>query len=117
VRDYERYFDENKRQREMVNSLREEKEVALGEVRRLKSLYHDRVNELNDEFNLKVAQLENLLLETKEKAKFGEEKSFEVMMMQERIVEKWKNEHKVTVEHYDKVVKGLKAENRHLHDK
>jgi hypothetical protein len=55
VRDYERYFDENKRQREMVNSLREEKEVALGEVRRLKSLYHDRVNELNDEFNLKVA--------------------------------------------------------------
>ncbi len=57
------------------------------------------------------------MLETKEKAKFGEEKSFEVMMMQERIVEKWKNEHKVTVEHYDKVVKGLKAENRHLHDK
>jgi hypothetical protein len=61
--------------------------------------------------------LENLLLETKEKAKFSEEKSYEVMMMQERIVEKWKNEHKTTCEHYEKVLRGIKAENRHLNDK
>jgi hypothetical protein len=70
MRDYERYFDENKRLRELVNSLRDEKDTALGEIRRLKAIYHDRVAELNDEYNLKVAQLENMLLETKEKAKF-----------------------------------------------
>jgi hypothetical protein len=98
MRDYERYFDENKRLREMVNSLREEKDNALGEVKRLKNIYHDRVNELNDECNLKIAHLENQLLEAKERHKFHEEKGFEIMMMQERIADKWKNEHKVTVE-------------------
>lgn len=59
MRDYERFFEENKRLREIVNSLREEKDNALSEVRRLKNIYHDRVNELNDECNLKVAHAEN----------------------------------------------------------
>ena len=39
------------------------------------------------------------------------------MMMQERIVEKWKGEHKTTVEHYEKALKALKTENKHLHEK
>ena len=38
-------------------------------------------------------------------------------MMQEKIVEKWKGEHRVTVEHYEKVLKGVKAENKHLKEK
>lgn len=98
MRDYERYFEENKRLRELLNSLREEKDNALSEVKRLKNMYHDRVNELNDECNLKIAHLENLLLEAKEKHKFHEEKSYEIMMMQEKISEKLKHEHKLTVE-------------------
>lgn len=59
MRDYERYFEENKRIRELLNSLREEKDFSQSEMRRLKNIYHDRVNELNDESNLKIAQLEN----------------------------------------------------------
>lgn len=55
MRDYERYFEENKRLRELLNTTREEKENSYLEVKRLKNLYHDRVNELNDECNLKVA--------------------------------------------------------------
>jgi hypothetical protein len=55
MRDYERYFDENKRLRDLVNTLRDEKDIALSEIKRLKTLYHDRVNELNDESNLKIA--------------------------------------------------------------
>jgi cell division septum initiation protein DivIVA len=55
IRDYERFFEENKRLRELVNSLRDEKDTALGEIRRLKSVYHDRVAELADEYNLKMA--------------------------------------------------------------
>jgi hypothetical protein len=117
MRDYDRYFEENKRLRELVNTLRDEKDTALGEIKRLKTIYHDRVNEINDECNLKIAQLENQLLETKERSKFAEEKSYEVMMMQERIVEKWKGEHRVTVEHYEKALKAIKAENRHLNEK
>lgn len=98
MRDYERYFEENKRLRELLNSLREEKDNAFSEVKRLKNMYHDRVNELNDECNLKVAHLENLLLEAKEKHKFHEEKGYEIMMMQEKISEKLKNEYKLTVD-------------------
>ena len=117
MRDYERYFDENKRLREIVNTLREEKDTALGEIKRLKNIYHDRVNELNDEYNLKMAHIENKLLESNERHKYNEEKSYEVMMMQERIVEKWKSEHKLTVDHYEKVLRNVKTENRHLNDK
>ena len=117
TRDYERYFDETKRLRELQSALRDDKDAALTEVKRLKSLYHDRINELNDECNLKLAQLENQLLDTRERAKLSEEKSFEVMRMQERIVEKWKVEHHQTVEHYEKTLKAAKAECRHLQDK
>ena len=80
----------------------------------MKSLYHERVNELNDECNLKLAQLENQLLETRERAKYSEEKALEVMRMQERITDKWKHEHHQTVEHYEKTLKAVKAECRHL---
>lgn len=117
MRDYERYFEESKRLRELVNTLRDEKDTALSEVKRLKTLYHDRVNELNDECNLKIAQLENALLETKERGKMSDEKAYEVMMMQERILEKWKAEHAATVDHYEKTIKAAKADNRHLSEK
>ena len=67
MRDYERYFAENKRLRELVNTIRDEKDTAISELNRLKVIYHDRVNELNDQCNIKIAQLENQLLEQKEK--------------------------------------------------
>jgi hypothetical protein len=50
-----------------VNTLRDEKDTAINELRRLKNVYHDRVQELNDECNLKIVYLENQLLECKEK--------------------------------------------------
>lgn len=58
-REYERYFDENRRLKEIISNIRDEKETALTEVKRLKTLYADRVNEINDESNLKIAHLEN----------------------------------------------------------
>jgi len=39
------------------------------------------------------------------------------MMMQEKILEKWKNEHRMTVEHYDRTNKALKVDNKSLKDK
>ena len=94
MRDYDRYFVENKRLREMVNTIRDEKDTAISELNRLKVIYHDRVNELNDDCNIKIAQLENQLLETKEKNRSSEEGAYEVMVQQEKIVDKWKSEHK-----------------------
>ena len=105
MRDYERYFEENKRLRDVLNTVREEKDVSQTELKRLKNIYHDRVQELNDECNLKIAHLENQLLEAKEKHNFHQEKSMEIMMMQERLAEKLKNEHKLTVDQYERVIK------------
>ncbi len=76
MRDYERYFDDNKRQRELINQLRDEKESAVSEVNRLKIVFHSRINELNDECNVKVAHLENSLLEAKERHKSYEERAY-----------------------------------------
>jgi chromosome segregation ATPase len=103
--DYERYFSENKRLREHVNTVRDEKDTALSELNRLKSIYHERVNELTDECNLKIARLENQLLEQKEKHRGAEESAYEVMVRQEKMVEKWKGEHRETCSYFEKQVK------------
>ena len=65
MRDYERYFDDNKRLRELINQLRDEKESALSEINRLKIVFNSQINELNDEANVKIAHLENTMLEAK----------------------------------------------------
>jgi hypothetical protein len=107
MRDYERYFDDNKRLRELSNQLRDEKEGALSELNRQKVIAHGRVNELTDESNVKIAHLENMLLESKERYKAHEEQAYTVMIQQEKITEKWKDEHRSTVCYYDRTVKNL----------
>ena len=131
MRDYDRYFVENKRLREMVNTIRDEKDTAISELNRLKVIYHDRVNELNDDCNIKIAQLENQLLETKEKNRSNEEGAYEVMVQQEKIVDKSHsfkfkkieyqsgrtNINQPTCEFFEKSLKHLEVENRMLKDK
>ena len=117
MRDYERYFDDNKRLRELINQLRDEKESAISELNRMKIVFHNRVNELNDECNVKVAHLEGKLLESKERYKSYEERTYGVIIQQEKITEKWKDEHRNTVSYYDRNLKQLQIENRHLSDK
>ena len=67
------WFDDNKRLRELSNQLRDEKEGALSELNRQKIIAHGRVNELTDESNVKIAHLENMILESKERYKAHEE--------------------------------------------
>lgn len=117
MRDYERYFDDNKRLRELINQLRDEKESAVSEVSRLKIVFNSRINELNDEANVKIAHLENTLLEAKERHKAYEEKAYTVMVHQEKITEKWKEEHYNTVQFFERQLKQTQLENRHLSDK
>lgn len=56
--DYERLFDENKRLRELTNQLREEKESAFTELARNKLNQQNRINDLTDDANAKMASLE-----------------------------------------------------------
>ena len=117
MRDYERFFDENKRLREHVNLIRDEKDTAISELNRLKVIYHERVNELTDECNIKIAQLENQLLEVKERHRHAEGGAYEVMAQQEKMVSKWKNEHKETRSFFEKKLGGLETENGMLKEK
>jgi hypothetical protein len=71
----------NNRLREIIGNIREEKDSAQSELKRLKSMFGDRVNEVNDEANLKITHLENILMETRDKNRYNEEKAFEIMMM------------------------------------
>ena len=57
-------------------------------------MFHSRINEINDEANVKVAHLENNLLEAKERHKGYEERAYQVMINQEKITEKFKEEHR-----------------------
>ena len=79
MRDYERLFAENKRLRELGNSLRDEKETALAEVSKLKVASHTRMTEVQDECNLKIAHLEQMLLEQKERHRAYEERAYAVI--------------------------------------
>ena len=117
MRDYERYFDENKRLREVLNTLREEKETAWMEVNRMKLQHQQTVNELNEECNQRLAHLTQQLLDSKDRYMFHEKKATDIMIMQERIVEKWKTEHLVTVDYFTKTMSQLKHENKNYREK
>lgn len=116
MRDYERLFDENKRLRELSNSLREEKESALSELARNKHHQHNRVNDITDEANAKMAVLESQLIDQKERHKTYEERAYQVITSQEKITEKWKDEHRKSVQYFERSVKHLEVENHHLAD-
>ena len=114
MRDYERLFDENKRLRDLCNGLRDEKENALSDVSRLKLQKHTEMNAMSDECNLKLAHLESMLLETKEKHKSYEERAYQVISSQEQVTEKWKDEHRRSVQYFERQLNQIQVENRVL---
>lgn len=114
MRDYERLFAENKRLRELGNSLRDEKESALAEVSKLKVASHTRMTEVQDECNLKIAHLEQMLLEQKERHRAYEERAYAVISSQEQITEKWKDEHRRSVQYFERALQESQVECRHL---
>ncbi len=116
MRDYERLFEENKRLREMNGALRDEKEAALGDVSRLKVTSHNQLNAMQDECNVKVAHLESALIEAREKHKGYEERAYQVISSQEKVTEKWKEEHRRSVQYFERMLAQLQVENRLLQD-
>lgn len=53
----------------------------------------------------------------KERHKAYEERAYTAIVSQEKIAEKWKDEHSNTVGFYNRNIKQLQIENRHLSDK
>lgn len=80
VKDYTRVFDENKRLKELVSQLREEKETAIMETQKNKNYSHNRVLELQEQANEKIANLESVMVDMKERHKGFEERAYSVMV-------------------------------------
>lgn len=104
MREYEDLFAENKRLKELTTTLREEKEQAAADVSRLKLSKLTSVQTLQDESNLKMAHLESMLVESREKHKDYEERAYTVINSQEKIAEKWKEEHRRSVQYFERLL-------------
>merc|ERR1711861_94235 len=117
MREYERYFDENKQLRAKENLIRDEKDTAISELNRLKFIHHERVTELTDDCNIKIAQLENQLLQVKDRHRNQESGAYEVMAQQDKMLEKWKIEHKETRSFFEKKMSSFETENAMLKEK
>lgn len=96
--------------------MREEKDTTVAELQRTKTYQHNRLNEVTDEANTKVAHLEQIMLEMKQRHKAYEEKAYSVMINQEKLTEKWKDENRKSSHYFERVVKNLEVENRYLQD-
>ena len=75
---------------------------------------HNRINEISDECNMKVAHLEGIILDLKERHKSYEDKAYSVIISQEKVTEKWKDEHRKSVQYFERLVNQIQVENRML---
>ena len=83
--EYERFSQENKKLKEQLLSVRDQKEEALQEVARQKLAGHNRLTMVGDEANLKVSRLEQMLLEAKQERQEYEEHAYQVIKNSERL--------------------------------
>ena len=67
-----------------------------------------------EDYKTKVTVLENALQEKKEKFRVQEEKAFELIRSQEKINDRWKEEHRKTVMYFEQLILGLNKENKLL---
>jgi len=56
------------------------------------------------------------LIDQKERHKAYEERAYQVMISQEKITEKWKEEHRKSVQYFERAIKHLEVENHHMAD-
>ena len=101
----------NETQRE---DLSRERESLIREINLLKEDLYQRVEEVKEVYGSKIANLELLLSEAKDRHRESEEKAYELYRAQEKVSEKWKTEHMSTVGYFEKVIQDQNFEIRRL---
>jgi len=114
ARENDRLLTENKRDKELVMQLREEKDSLVSELTKTRAFNSNRVHDLQDEANSRCAHLEEQMLEMKQRHKQYEERAYNILIAQEELTEEWKDEHRKTAHNFELVCKDLEVENRHL---
>ena len=98
--DYHRYYDENKLLKEHLSQVWEEKDHAFSEMNQMRATNQERYDELLESSNKKVAALTTKLQQALEQQWEKENESYDVIWRQEGLINKWKHQHLMSVEHF-----------------
>ena len=77
--DYQRYFDENSRLKDLIRQLKVDKESAQSEITRIKSQYIQQIENLTDESSKKIAMLQTQIQEDNEEKKTIESQDYRII--------------------------------------
>mgnify|MGYP000137748228 FL=1 len=109
-----RQKEEVRRLSQLMQDLQRERDNLTEELNQLRDSYYEKLQEKANDYNNKVYSLEQEIQEARERQKESEEKAFELLKAQERVSEKWKEEHYHTVSYFEQVVQDLNQEIRRL---
>ena len=84
------------------------------EINVLRDEIYFKIEETKEQYGSKIAVLERQLYEARERQRESEEKAFELFKAQEKVSEKWKEEHMNTVGYFEKVIQDQNFELRRL---
>ena len=109
-----RMKDEYKRLQSQYEDIQREKDNLIQEMNILRDEIYYKVEETKEFYGNKLAVLEKQLQDSRDRQRESEEKAFELFKAQEKVSEKWKEEHMSTVGYFEKVIQDQNYEIRRL---
>jgi chromosome segregation ATPase len=109
-----RLKDEFKRLQSQNEDLQRENDNCIQEINAIREENYYKVEENKEKFINKINFLEKQLQEARDRQRESEEKAFELLKAQEKVSEKWKDEHMNTVGYFEKVIQDQNYEIRRL---
>ena len=109
-----RIKDEFRRMQSQQEDSQRERESMIQEINMLREEIYFKVEEAKEQYGSKIAVLERQLHEGRDRQRESEEKAFELFKAQEKVSEKWKEEHMNTVGYFEKVIQDQNFELRRL---
>ncbi len=90
--------------KEHLSQVWEEKDHACSEMNQMWATNQERYDELLESSNKKVAALTTKLQQALEQQWEKENESYDVIWRQEGLINKWKHQHLMSVEHFQKLI-------------
>jgi chromosome segregation ATPase len=109
-----RIKDEYKRLEVQIDDLQRERERLIQEINGTREDMYYKTEELKENYGNKMTSLEKQLQDARERQRESEEKAYELFRQQEKVSEKWKEEHLNTVGYFEKVIQDQNFEIRRL---
>lgn len=109
-----RIKDEYKRLESQNEDMARERDNLINELNIIREETYFKVEDTKEAYGNKVAILEKQIQDARDRQRESEEKAFELFKAQEKVSEKWKEEHLNTVGYFEKVIQDQNYEIRRL---